>query len=82
MLLSDCMNERKYRQEIKILQEAANDYIEEKYYAQDLENLEKYNKKKEKKEHKNIQESKFKKFKNSKKKKQKGLWQDKITQIG
>ena len=42
MLLSDCMNERKYQQEIKKLQKATNDIIEEKYHLQDLENMEKY----------------------------------------
>ena len=42
MLLSDCMNERKYQQEIKRLQKATNDMIEEKYLEQSLENLEKY----------------------------------------
>ena len=36
MLLSDCMNERKYQQEIKRLQKATNDI------EQSLENLEKY----------------------------------------
>ena len=41
MLLSDCMNERKYQQEIKRLQKATNDMIEEKYLEQSLENLEK-----------------------------------------
>ena len=45
MLLSDCMNERKYQQEIKRLKKATNDLMEEKYYMQDLENLEKYDKK-------------------------------------
>ena len=42
MLLSDCMNERKYQQEIKKLQKATNDMIEEKFYEQSLENMEKY----------------------------------------
>ena len=45
MLLSDCMNERKYQQEIKRLQKATNDMVEEKYYEQSLENMEKYDKK-------------------------------------
>ena len=49
MLLSDCMNERKYQKEIKDLQKATNDFIEEKYYAQDLENLAKYDKKEKEK---------------------------------
>ena len=45
MLLSDCMNERKYQQEIKKLQKATNDLIEEKFRAQDLENMEKFDRK-------------------------------------
>ena len=49
MLLSDCMNERKYQKEIKNLQKATNDFIEEKYYAQDLENMAKYDKKEKEK---------------------------------
>ena len=49
MLVSDCMNERKYQQEIKNLQKATNDFIEEKYYAQDLENMAKYDKKEKEK---------------------------------
>ena len=49
MLLSDCMNERKYQQEIKNLQKATNDFIEEKYHAQDLENLAKYDQKEKEK---------------------------------
>ena len=42
MLLSDCMNERKYQQEIKKLQKATNDMLEAKYQEQNLENLAKY----------------------------------------
>ena len=42
MLLSDCMNERKYQQEIKRLQKATNDMLEAKYQEQNLENLAKY----------------------------------------
>ena len=42
MLLSDCMNERKYQQEIKKIQKATNDYIEEKFQAQNLENMSKF----------------------------------------
>ena len=42
MLLSDCMNERKYQQEIKKLQKATNDMVEAKYQEQNLENLAKY----------------------------------------
>ena len=49
MLLSDCMNERKYQQEIKNLKKATNDYIEEKFHAQDLENMAKYDKKEKEK---------------------------------
>ena len=49
MLLSDCMNERKYQQEIKNLQKATNDFIEEKFHAQDLENMAKYDKKEKEK---------------------------------
>ena len=45
MLLSDCMNERKYQQEIKNLQKETNDFIEEKFNAQDLENMAKYGQK-------------------------------------
>ena len=45
MLLSDCMNELKYQQEIKRLQKATNDMIEEKYFLQSLENMENYDKK-------------------------------------
>ena len=49
MLLSDCMNERKYQKEIKSLQKATNDFIEEKFHAQDLENMAKYDKKEKEK---------------------------------
>jgi len=49
MLLSDCMNERKYQKEIKNLQKATNDFIEEKFHAQDLENMAKYDKKEKEK---------------------------------
>ena len=42
MLLSDCMNERKYQQEIKKIQKATDDMREEKFNAQNLENMEKY----------------------------------------
>jgi hypothetical protein len=49
MMLSDCMNERKYQQEIKKLKKATNDYLEEIYHAQDLENMAKYDKKEQEK---------------------------------
>ena len=49
MLLSDCMNERKYQQEIKNLQKETNDFIEEKFNAQDLENMAKYDQKEKEK---------------------------------
>ena len=49
MLISDCMNERKYQQEIKNLQKATNDFIEEKYHAQDLENMARYDQKEKEK---------------------------------
>ena len=39
------MNGRKYQKEIKNLQKAIDDYVEEKYNAQDLENFAKYDKK-------------------------------------
>ena len=43
------MNERKYQQEIKNLQKATNDFIEEKYHAQDLANMAKYDQKEKEK---------------------------------
>ena len=49
MLLSDCMNERKYQQDIKNKQKATNDFIEEKYHLQDLENMAKYDQKEKEK---------------------------------
>ena len=45
MLLSDCMNERKFQQDIKNLQKQQNNFIEEKFYAQELENMANYDKK-------------------------------------
>ena len=49
MLVSDCMNERKYQQEIKNLQKATNDFIEEKFHQQDLENMARYDQKEKEK---------------------------------